>query len=206
MGYGRVTAWARYNLITNIIKLDKYVVYADTDSCKLKEGYNKKVIENYNKSVESRVKFVSKFLDIPYEKFSPTDIKGNKHLLGLFELDGKYDEFITQGAKKYAYKDDSGIHITVSGVPKRAACGLKSLEDFQDNYVFRHKDSGKNMLVYNDTQISTVMKDYLGNIFYVADKSGVCILPDTYTLSKSLEYANLLSDNSSARAIYKEGK
>ena len=27
-----VTAWARINLLENLIKLDKYVIYADTDS------------------------------------------------------------------------------------------------------------------------------------------------------------------------------
>lgn len=34
-----VTAWARNNLLENLIKLDKYVVYADTDSLKLKERF-----------------------------------------------------------------------------------------------------------------------------------------------------------------------
>ena len=32
-----VTAWARYNLLSNVIKLDDYVVYCDTDSIKVKE-------------------------------------------------------------------------------------------------------------------------------------------------------------------------
>lgn len=34
-----VTAWARINLLENLIKLDKYVIYADTDSLKLKERF-----------------------------------------------------------------------------------------------------------------------------------------------------------------------
>lgn len=32
-----VTAHARCNLLENVIKLDKYVIYCDTDSLKLKE-------------------------------------------------------------------------------------------------------------------------------------------------------------------------
>ena len=98
-----VTAYARSNLLKNVIKLDEKVVYCDTDSMKLKEGYDKNVIIDYNKFVINKLKYVSKLLDIPYEKFSPKDSKGEKHILGVFDNDGKYDEFITQGAKKYAY-------------------------------------------------------------------------------------------------------
>jgi hypothetical protein len=40
-------------------------------------------------------------------------------MLGVFDHDEHYDEFITQGAKKYAYKIDGKIGITVAGVPKK---------------------------------------------------------------------------------------
>lgn len=93
----------------------------DTDSLKLRNGYNKEYIEEYNKSVIEKIKKVSKELEIPFEKYMPKDINGKTHLIGLFEEDGKYDKFITQGAKKYAYIDseDKKIHITVSGIPKK---------------------------------------------------------------------------------------
>jgi hypothetical protein len=38
----------------------------------------------------------------------------------------------------------------------------------------------------------------------VKDTSGVCLLPTTYKLGKALEYAQLLTDNSSARAKFKK--
>ena len=133
-----VTAYARSNLLKNVIKLDNKVVYCDTDSMKLKEGYDKSIIEDYNKFVVKKLQHVSKLLDIPFEKFAPKDSKGEKHILGVFDNDGKYDEFITQGAKKYAYtkwidkekiKEDTNVQeikgnkakvleITVAGVPK----------------------------------------------------------------------------------------
>ena len=47
-----------------------------------------------------------------------------------------YDEFITQGAKKYAVKIDDKIKITVAGVPKSGGKALKSLNEFRDNFVF----------------------------------------------------------------------
>ena len=46
--------------------------------------------------------------------------------------------------------------------------------------------------------------DYTGKSYIVKDKSGCCLLPTTYVLGKALEYASLLTDSSSKRAVYKE--
>lgn len=219
-----VTAYARSNLLKNVIKLDEYVVYCDTDSMKLKEGYNKEVIKDYNKFVINKLKYVSKILDIPYEKFSPKDSKGEKHILGVFDNDGHYEEFITQGAKKYAYtkwidkekiKEDTNVQeikgkkakvleITVAGVPKSGALGLKDITEFKDNFKFDFKYTNKNLLMYCENQENCSIIDYQGNEYTVKDKSGCCIVPTTYVLGKALEYADLISDNSSKRAKYKE--
>lgn len=140
-----VTAYARSNLLKNVLKLDDYVIYCDTDSLKLAEGYDKSVIEDYNKFVEKKIKHVSEVLEIDVNKFMPKDKYGNARMLGLFDFEKKdynehsYEQFITQGAKKYAYveriknskvkKDDNVIEkddefskvlkITVAGVPKK---------------------------------------------------------------------------------------
>ena len=201
-----ITAYARNNLLKNLMKLDPYVVYCDTDSLKLKEGYNKQVIEDYNKFVERKIKHVSEVLNIPLEKYAPKDIKGKERMLGLFDDDGHYKEFITQGAKKYAYKtEDDSIHITVSGVPKSGAKALKGdLNNFRNDLVFEFKDTKKNLLIYTDEQEPVEIEDYLGNKEIVNDVSGCCILPTTYILGKSQEYEHLLSDESAKRAIYNE--
>ena len=199
-----VTAHARNNLIRNIMKLDDYTVYSDTDSLKLLKGYDKKIIIDYNNSVIKRIEKISKLLDINIDNFSPKDINGKKHTLGLFEKDGHYDEFITQGAKKYAYKINNKIEITVAGVPKKGALGLKTLYDFKDNFVFEYQHTGKNLLFYCDNQEEIVITDYRGIECKIIDVSACCIIPTTYVLGKSLEYANLLTENSSARAVYKE--
>lgn len=89
------TAIARRNLIMNVIKQDKYAIYCDTDSIKLRKGYDKKVIDDYNEQVVERLKHVSQLRNIPFEKFEPEDKKGVKHLLGVFDYEGSFD-FITQ--------------------------------------------------------------------------------------------------------------
>lgn len=202
-----VTAWARYNLLSNLIKFDKNVIYADTDSLKLYGNYDKMIIENYNKEVENKIKEVAKELEIDIEKFQPKDSKGIKHILGVFEHDASYDKFITQGAKKYAYIDskDKEIHITVSGVPKKGSKALKKLEDFKDNFIFKYEDTGKNLLIYNDEMESFELEDYQGNKELIDAKYGCSLVPTTYELGKSEEYAYLISDDSAKRAIFKEG-
>lgn len=206
-----VTAYARYNLLSNLIKLDKYNVYADTDSLKLLEGYDKDVITNYNKNVKERIQFVSNLLKIPIEKYQPKDIKGDSHLLGVFECETKkgnkftYDEFITQGAKKYATKTKDEIKITVAGVPKeKGAKALNDLEDFRDDFIFKSSVTNKQTLIYLDNQEENVIIDYEGNSYLNKDKTGCCLIPCSYVLGKALDYADLISDESSKRAIFKE--
>ena len=86
-------------------------------------------------------------------------------MLGLFAEDAEYQEFITQGAKKYAFTEiikNKDINenvkvlkeidtekslvmgITVSGVPKKGVVEMNSLEDFKDNLVFHFKNTNKN--------------------------------------------------------------
>ena len=215
-----VTAYARNNLLSNLVKLDKYQVYADTDSLKLLNGYDRKVIDDYNKKVVERIKYVSEILNIPYDKYCPKDIKGEEHLLGVFDCETKYGDytyskFITQGAKKYAVitkeknkdteKIEDVLKITVAGVPKKkgAQC-IEKIEDFRDNLVFKSSVTGKQTLIYLDEQQENMLIDYQGNVYLNTDKTGCCLIPCSYELGKALDYANLISDESSKRAIFKE--
>ena len=205
-----VTAYARRNLLKRVVDLDQYVIYCDTDSIKLAPGYDKNIFIKYNDYVRKKITFVSNELKIPIEKYEPVDIKGKKHMLGLFESETKgdnqftYQELITQGAKKYAYKQEDKIHITVAGVPKSGAKELKRLEDFKDDLVFNFENTNKNLLVYVDNQLEIEMEDYQGNTYLVKDKSGCSLIPTTYVLGKSLDYCTLLEESSSHRARYKE--
>lgn len=204
-----VTAYARDNLLRRMILLDPYVVYSDTDSLKCAQGYDVKVFDEYNQSVIKKIKKVSSVLNIPFENYAPEDSKGVKHLLGIFECEtgaGRkytYDKFITQGAKKYCVEIDGQIEITVSGVPKSGNRCLKRIEDFRDDLVFDYKYTNKQTIMYNDNQSPVDIVDYLGVKYKVNDKSGCCLLPTTYKLGKSLDYANLLTDNSTNRSKFK---
>lgn len=87
---------------------------------------------------------------------------------------------------------------------KNGAKALKRLEDFRDNFIFKYEDTGKNLLIYNDEMESFELLDYQGNIEKVNNKYGCTLVPTTYELGKSEEYAYLITDDSSKRAIFKE--
>lgn len=88
---------------------------------------------------------------------------------------------------------------------KSGAKALKSLNDFNDDFVFKHEDTNKNLLIYNDEMEQFELEDYQGNKEILNNKYGCVLIPTTYVLGKSLEYSELISDDSSERAIFNEG-
>ena len=75
---------------------------------------------------------------------------------------------------------------------------------FKDNLVFKSSLTHKQTLIYLDEQQENELIDYQGNKWLNTDKTGCCLIPCSYELGKSIDYANLISDESSKRAIYKE--
>ena len=201
-----VTAWSRKALIERIIDgNDKYCVYCDTDSAKLIQGYNKDAFIKYNESVRKKIEHVCKERNLDIANFEPTDYKGKKHLIGVFDFEENYQEFITQGAKKYAVKNSNGdIKITVAGVPKKGSKAMKDLTEFKDGFIFKSKDTNKLLLYYVDNQSPIEMEDYQGNKYIVNDISGCCLVPCSYTLGKALDYVELINDSVSERSVYNE--
>ena len=201
-----VTAWSRKALIERIIDgNDKYCVYCDTDSAKLIQGYNKDAFIKYNESVRKKIEHVCKERNLDIANFEPTDYKGKKHLIGVFDFEENYQEFITQGAKKYAVRNSNGdIKITVAGVPKKGSKAMKDLTEFKDGFIFKSKDTNKLLLYYVDNQSPIEMEDYQGNKYIVNDISGCCLVPCSYTLGKALDYVELINDSVSERSVYNE--
>ena len=174
---------------------------------KLVEGYDINVIHNYNKSVDDKISKVANFYNININRFAPIDCKGIAHKIGLFDNDGEYLYFKTLGAKKYCYIDKATekLHITVAGVPKKGVIALKDdINNFNDDLFFNASDTGKKQIFYNDEQPSVKVIDYLGNEDIINEKKGICLMPCSYTLTKSLVYSPKLSDISATRKKYEE--
>lgn len=186
------TAYARRNLWENILKLDEDLVYADTDSLKFINDHTS-VIESYNRKIVKKLKQACKENDIDTALLEPLDINGDSHMLGVFDNDGNYKRFCTMGAKKYAYEDKKGLHITVSGVnSKTGAKGLKRLENFKKGFLFDYDSAGKKLISYNDSQIPIEIVDEYGNTESRTEHFGVCLRDNVYKLGIESSYEDYI--------------
>ena len=124
--------------------------------------------------------------EIPYERLAPKDIYGIEHPLGLFEIDGRYKEFKTLGAKRYAVRtEDDQVHITISGVDaKKGVAALKNdLNNFRKNMVFEYEECGKLTSHYIDDQEPFTFTDYNGIKYRSTQKHGICLQGTEYAMS-----------------------
>ena len=178
-----VTAYARKNLWSMILMLDEDVVYCDTDSVKY-VGEHEQEFSWYNEIIIKKLEKALEYHGIDTMRIRPRSPDGVEHPLGIFDTEKPYRFFKTLGAKKYAYQfeENGEIHITVSGVGKKGAKALKSLDDFKNGFVFDYKHSGKNLLTYNDDQTPVEVIDYQGNVWICRDKYGLNLSPTTYKL------------------------
>lgn len=165
-----VTSYAMlhlYELSDTIDGVNEHWLYSDTDSI-YSDNWNAVRLSDYNARIKAELRVAG---------YGAVRVEDHEYWLGTADPDGDYDEFITQGAKRYATKTGDTIKITVAGVPKKtgASC-IKSLDDFQEGFIFSGEITGKktHTYIYNDIHI-----DDNGN--EVADS--IDLTPADYTLS-----------------------
>lgn len=187
-----VTAWARYELRCGIDLAGERFVYCDTDSVKY---IGEMDLNPYNREKVRLSTANGAFAD---------DTNGDRHYMGVYENDGEYTRFITYGAKKYAYEDDTGLHITIAGVGKKK--GAKELSDaggleaLKTGFVF--SAAGGTEAVYNDRPEGTVEVD--GHTIEL--QPNIYLKPSTYTLGVSDDYLQVLQDADVVRRILHNNK
>lgn len=166
-----VTAICRTNLQKAIDKIGLDCVYIDTDSVKYC-GSHDEVFEQINQEMidwctqNDIINFV--------------EVGNHKYFLGLYDKEKGYDEFVTLGAKKYAFNQSGKIGITVAGLNKKS--GAKELEqkgglsNFKIGIEFF--DSGRKTVYYNDDKkhFLTVQGCKIENA------SNIALVDTTYTL------------------------
>lgn len=176
------TCWARRHLYEGINMCDPLkFVYCDTDSVKyLRGGINEKKLAQYNNIA---------ILNSEQSGSFAKDPKGVTHYMGVYEKEKPMKQFITYGAKKYAYVDDKGLHVTISGVSKKYGAEHLSMHGgingLKLGYVFDGKAGGKNV-VYNDETFGWYTVPETGDRIYIT--KNMAMLPDTYTLGITREY------------------
>lgn len=199
-----ITAYARRNLWDIILKIDKDVIYVDTDSVKY-IGNHENVFDEYNNNIVEKLKKALDKQNIPFyltHPKSPDKIvdgkvvkKGSPKQIGIYETEKPYYTFITLGAKRYAftYCPDGKVHITVSGVNKKyGAKALKDIRDFKPDFVFEADYTKKLIFTYLNDMPKVLWKKGEYDEYISHQKYGINALPTTYSMSLSDEYTDLL--------------
>ena len=178
-----VTSWARFQLEEALCVFGDEALYCDTDSVKgMTTPKIKRDMEKLNK----------KIIKLCEQKGAYCDVGGERYYLGIFEWENKepYKAFKTLGAKKYAYVDEHGFHITIAGVNKKAgALEMEDINKFNPGFIFR--DAGGKTLYYND-----VGKHYIEvDGCRMLTASNVGMIDSTYELGLTDEYAEMIGIN-----------
>lgn len=135
-----VTSYAFKNLFT-LGSCAGTWLYSDTDSCYGIE-WDRKKLGAYNKECKRKLK---------ERGYGGVWHNNREYWLGIAELDGTYQEFISVGAKRYAVRDMEGkVKITVAGVPKKpgAKCLNDDLHNFHSGFIFDGLTTGKKQHTY----------------------------------------------------------
>ena len=185
-----VTALARRELQLAIDAAGDQFVYCDTDSVKYVGEVDFSTINSdlYERSRQNGAYAVN--------------ANGEVHFMGVYELDGKYSQFATLGAKKYAYVDGKGLHITIAGVSKKTGADelqqMGGIQAFQEGLTFRA--AGGTESLYNDhPDLPPLEID--GHRLEIT--SNVVIRDSTYTLGITEEYRYILHNAALFRELYK---
>lgn len=166
-----VTAICRSNLQKAIDKIGLDCVYIDTDSVKY-VGNHDEVFEQINQEM---IAWCS-----DNDIINSVKVGNQKYFLGLYDREKGYDEFVTLGAKKYAFKQNNKIGITVAGLNKIS--GAKELKEKGGLSKFKigteFINSGRKKVYYNDDKkhFITVQGCKIENA------SNIALVDTTYTL------------------------
>lgn len=176
------------------------VLYVDTDSVKVAGNID---LTALNEKLKANAIKHGAFAD---------DMHGVRHYIGVFEFDGHYQQFITQGAKRYAViKDNGKMDITVAGVSKKinektgipfAVEELQTLARFKPDRLDDEGNiiekgmvwerAGGTISVYNDRADRYYTDPETGRTIHIT--KNVAIVPTTYRMTYSKDYRLLLNE------------
>lgn len=178
-----VTSYARQNLFELMWKCGADYLYSDTDSIKMTNYFqHKAAFDRYNRKVIARIRDQLKSLGIDPTLALPKDPKGVCRPLGVFTDEGEYWDFKTLGAKRYAYEDIEGTHVTVAGAPKKQITKYlgkfgNPLVHFNEGLVVPAEESGDNLVTQVNSSWEGMVTDYTGITHYVYTRGGTHIQP-----------------------------
>lgn len=191
-----VCAYARRNLFTGIKECGDDYIYADTDSVKLLHPEkHQEYFKTYNENILNKIKLVSEYYGFSQQDFSPKTKEGVVKTIGVWDDDGRYDEFKTLGAKRYLVRKKDKYILTVAGLNKRNAMDWMVQEAkrkkcspfdlFTDELCVPATHSGRLVHTYVDEPCDGVIVDYTGKKGEYHEKTYIHMEASEYDLTMS---------------------
>ena len=198
-----VTAHARHSLFKAIYEFDEDYVYADTDSIKgLNFSNHADFFKKYNRDVQMKLLNMCNHYDIPYSACQPKTKKGERKLIGVWDMEEPYHRFKTAGAKRYIYEyEDDTMGLTVSGLNKKFAIPyLKEkwkthammFEIFGEGMYVPPGYTGKQTVTYIENEDEGDVQDYNGLVGHYHELSSIYMEPQGYYMSILTEYKDFI--------------
>ena len=176
-----ITAYSRYDLVINIIHNCPYnFVYCDTDSIKYIDMG--KDFEDLNDDI-------------------PEYLQEFKYLKGFnkFEEEDFYTEFITYGAKKYAYIRNGEFGFTVAGLPKSTK--INSFDEFKLDTIYKNCKLAKRYIYHNvytdiDEFTQEILQQFYEENGEIYDNGGIALFETDYHLNMTESDKDYIERNS----------
>lgn len=181
------TAYARAALQQGIDLAGHRLVYSDTDSIKV-DGEIDLTTLNYKR--EQLARKTGAFA---------ADEQGHMHYMGVYQQDGRYDQFVSVGAKRYCDITNGHMDITVSGVTKDknpvtgqllSVQELGCIQNFKEGFIF-YKAGGTASL-YNDSDNFDYTDQDTGRTVHISNN--VVIIDSSYQINNDKNYLKLIQD------------
>jgi hypothetical protein len=142
------------------------------------------------------------YYGIPCAACQPTTIKGEKKLIGVWDMEEPYYRFKTCGAKRYMYEyDDGELSLTVSGLNKKFAIPYlletyttkaMCFEIFGEGMYVPPGRTGKQTITYIESEQEGDIQDYTGLTGHYHELSSIFMEPQGYYMSILTEYKDFI--------------
>lgn len=192
-----VTSLVRAEIVSLLTQMDAEAAYSDTDSIKAERSDRvMQAFSDFNRLIDALTEKAATDLGISPSRWEADTPKGVHKHLGYMDREEDICEFVTYGAKRYAYTTEPGgvPTVVVAGLPK---AGWKEtihrIEDFKNGQIWTTLQSHKSTHYYTCTEPASLWVDEDGLEWTDTHPFGAMLQPTTFSLELAADFGRFLA-------------